>query len=222
MRLLIAFILIASINYCASSQNDTSNFITFLNEYKSYELPFYSYLINSDKEFNANIKKKRIDDEKLMKYFIKDSSEFGYKYTTHEMDNYNVTISGYIKYRYYFYNWLKFNETVYFIIYVFEDEDISTTFLLVFSAEGKRQSKITLSEELLGVSFTESYIDKNLSIKKVTYSKSNNNTLIETNTLKFNIEKKCYELFSCEKKEERLFYYDFKKHNLLEDPLKYP
>lgn len=221
MRILIAFSLLVISNPFVFSQKDTSNFISFLKGYKSGELPFYTYLINSDKEFQLNIKKSRIDDKILLKYFIKDSSDLGYKYSTHAMDNYNVIMSGYIKYRYYLYKWLKFNESYYFVIYVFENEDESKTLLTVFNSEGIKLSSLILSEEILGVSFTESCVGKNFIIKKVIYSKAKDATIIQTNTLKFN-NKSCFEIFSGDTKEGKVFYYDFKKHNLLEDPLRLP
>ncbi|MHC1705028.1 MAG: hypothetical protein AB9846_14050 [Tenuifilaceae bacterium] len=220
MKIFFSILLIVLSCFNGYSQKDSLKINSYLKNFQISKPPLYSYLINKDNEFNSNLKKRRIEDIVLLRFFIKDSSELGYKYSTHAMDNYNVILNGYVKYKYLFYKWFKYNDKLNYVIYILDNEDNRNIYLSIFNEKGERLSKLLLSEEILSASFTESLIDTDFTIKRVVYNnKTNNITEIVAETLKFNETNNDFYSVKKEKIEGKHFYYDYKSHSLNDDPL---
>lgn len=218
-------ILIVALSLCirCNGQNKVANFSTYINSFEMCIFPFNSFEINRGKSYQNGDKKHLIDRNVLTDFFISDTTELGYNYSVHGMDDYNKIYTGYVTIDYYLYSWYCIDSSYYGVIYEKRDQDESNYFLSIFNNKGLLYDKLMISNETLDESFTESLIVDRLNIKKVNYEYINNNkSKILEQDYRFNLEKKHFELVKEKSFETNHFYYKYLKHNIIDDPLYIP
>jgi hypothetical protein len=159
----------------------------------------------------------------LVKYFVSDTNDLGYHYSVHGMDDYDKIYTGYVTIDYYLYRWFNIDSTHYGVIFEKNDQDYSIFFLSVFNNDGVMCSKIPLSDESIDEWFSESCMSDKYYIKKVIYSYiGKNKSKILIHNYKYNIENESFELIKKDSLETSYDFYDYRKHNLEDDPLFVP
>ena len=192
------------------------NYVTLL---KTRNLPLTTWSITKDKQFWDNLKIRALNIDFLRHSIIRGSDELGVFYKREAMDNPQIILTGYQKYDYYGYCLLDGVNYTY-MVYVFKNEDNIKYYLAVLNKKGMLKTRFLLYEEVVDKYFCESIIIDNFRIKQVKYSyKTENESAITENDYLFDLITENFELIKTINHKAGKFYYEYKKHNLEEDPL---
>lgn len=215
---LIGIFLFSSFGFGQSANNSS---LKTIETFHSCHVPLTTFSITKDINFWNNIKSKSLNIDFLKKYIINDTTELGEFYKRPAMDNPNIILSGYIKYDYYGYGLITDTaDKALFLVYVLRNEDDVKYFVVALGGEKNSTDRLLLMNEVLDKDFSESVILPNFEIKKVVYAYvSDEKTLITLNRYLYNRQANTFKLVETKKQVSSKFYYEYKKHNLPEDPL---
>lgn len=209
------------LSFFGFGQSTNNNRLQTIETFRKCQVPLTTFNITKDKSFWGNIKSKSLNIDFLKKYIINDTTELGEFYKRPAMDNPNIIMRGYIKYDYYGYGQIAdtADKTV-FLVYVLRNEDDVKYFVVALGGKKTSTDRLLLMNEVLDKDFSESVILPNLEIDKVVYAYvSDEKTLITLNRYLYNRQANTFKLVETKKQVSSKFYYEYKKHNLPEDPL---